>query len=166
MRTTIFPMRNFHVRPAFWGVDRDFKDVIDNIENVWEGIGSSVTSDFKETDQAYFLSVDMPGVNKANLEIQAEDEHILINATRKRGWADSENNAQKVSKTVLIPKEVDMDKIQAHCVDGVLYLALPKIEKTKPKKIEITEGFNSTTWSNLLNEKLDNKKGQKKTMEA
>ena len=159
LRTTIIPMRNFHIKPAFWGVDRDLKDVMDSIENVWEGIGStSTTTDFKETDQAYFMSIDMPGVSKSNLELQVEGEHILINATRKRALVEGEDNTQKITRTVLMPKEVDKEKIQAHCEDGVLYLALPKVEKAKPKKIEISEGFKNTTWNNLLSEKKETKK--------
>ncbi len=157
-KTTVLPMRNFHIRPAFWGVDRDLKEVMDSIENVWEGIGTSgMASDFKETEQAYFMSVDMPGVNKSSLDIQVEGEQLLINATRKRGLIDGEENKQKISQTVLIPKMVDKEKVQAHCEDGVLYLALPKLEKAKPKKIEISEGFKNSTWSNLLSNDKESK---------
>ncbi len=166
MRTTIFPMRDFHIKPAFWGVDRDLKEVMDSIENVWGGIGTSTMTDFKETEQTYFMSVDMPGVNKASLDIQIEGEHILINGTRKRAFADSEENTQKVTRTVSIPKEVDKENIQAHCEDGVLYLALPKLEKAKPKKIEVTEGFKNTTWNNLLSNKKDDLKESSKTTVA
>ena len=156
-KTTVLPMRNFHIRPAFWGVDRDLKEVMDSIENVWEGVGtSSVASDFKETEQAYFMSVDMPGVNKSSLDIQVEGEQLLINATRKRGLIDGEENKQKISQTLLIPKMVDKEKVQAYCEDGVLYLALPKLEKAKPKKIEISEGFKNSTWSNLLSNDKEN----------
>jgi HSP20 family protein len=153
LRTTVFPMRNFHIKPAFWGVDRDLKDVMDSIENVWEGIGAaSPTTEFKETEQAYFMSIDMPGVNKSNLELQVEGQHLLINGIRKRALVEGEDSKQKISRTILMPKEVDQEKIQAHCEDGVLFLALPKIEKAKPKKIEISEGFKNATWNKLLSE--------------
>lgn len=150
-RTTVLPMRNFHIKPAFWGVDRDLKEVMENIENVWEGISPTSTStDFKETENAYFMSIDLPGVNKSNLDIQVEGEHLFINATRKQGLSEKEENKQKISQTLLLPKMVDKEKVQAHCEDGVLYLALPKLEKAKAKKIEISEGFKDSSWSNLL----------------
>lgn len=159
LRTTVFPMRSFHIKPAFWGVDRDLKDVMDSIENVWEGIGTtSTTTDFKETDHGFFMSIDLPGVGKSSLELRVEGEYILINATRKRVLVEGEDNTQKITRRVLMPKEVDKEKIQAHCEDGVLYLALPKAEKAKPKKIEISEGFKNTTWNNLLGEKKETKK--------
>lgn len=157
-RTTVLPMRNFHIKPAFWGVDRDLKEVMENIENVWEGISPTSTStDFKETENAYFMSIDLPGVNKSNLDIQVEGEHLFINATRKRGLSQKEENKQKISQTLLLPKMVDKEKVQAHCEDGVLYLALPKLEKAKAKKIEISEGFKDSSWSNLLSNTEESK---------
>lgn len=157
-RTTVLPMRNFHIKPAFWGIDRDLKEVMENIENVCEGISpTSTTTDFKETENAYFMSIDLPGVNKSNLDIQVEGEHLFINATRKRGLSEKEENKQKISQTVLLPKMVDKEKVQAHCEDGVLYLALPKIEKAKAKKIEVSEGFKDSSWSNLLSNTEESK---------
>ena len=157
-RTTVLPMRNFHIKPAFWGVDRDLKEVMENIENVWEGITpTSTATDFKETENAYFMSIDLPGVNKSNLDIQVEGEHLFINATRKRSLSEKEENKQKISQTLLLPKMVDKEKVQAHCEDGVLYLALPKLEKAKAKKIEISEGFKDSSWSNLLSNTEESK---------
>ncbi|ATH07312.1 hypothetical protein BIY24_04980 [Halobacteriovorax marinus] len=157
-RTTVLPMRNFHFKPAFWGVDRDLKGVMENIENVWEGISpTSAATDFKETENAYFMSIDLPGVNKSNLDIQVEGEHLFINATRKRGLSEKEENKQKISQAVLLPKMVNKEKVLAHCEDGVLYLALPKLEKAKAKKIEISEGFKDSSWSNLLNNTEESK---------
>lgn len=153
MRATILPLRNFHMRPSFWGVERDFKDVIDSIETMWEGNNVNTTqANFKETDQAFLMSLDMPGVNKKNLDIQVEGEQLFIKATRKNVWSEDKTEPIEISKTVFIPKKVDKEKIQAHCEDGVLYLAMPKVEKTKATKIEITEGGKNTTWSNLLSE--------------
>lgn len=142
MRPSIFPMRSLHTRPAFWGVDRDLKEVIDSMESTWMGSSplNSVNTEFKETDQTYFMSIDMPGVNKTKLDIQIVDDQIVIQGTRKKLMLEgNENeNEQKITQRVLIPKHVDRDKIQAHCEDGVLYLALPKLEKVQPKKIAIT----------------------------
>lgn len=157
MRTIVFPMRNFHVKPAFWGLDRDFKDVMDSIQDVWEGIDQSTHTDFKETEQAYFMALDIPGVNKKNLEVQVQGDYVLINATRKKAFFEGDENNQKISRKVLLPKEVDKENVQAHCEDGVLYLALPKAEKAKPKKIEITEGFEGSTWNKFLSENSANK---------
>lgn len=161
MRATVFPMSNLHMRPAFWGVDRDLKEVIDSIENAWAGQSRTTSHDFKETEQAYFLSVDLPGVNQSNLEIQLEGETLLVNATRKKAMFEGEDSEQKITQSYIIPKNVDKEKIQAHCEDGVLYLALPKFEKARPKKIEVSHGGNKGSWKNLLSETILGKKESK-----
>lgn len=139
LRTTVYPFSNFHMKPAFWGVDRDLKDVLETIDSVWNGPASLAQSEFKETPETYFLSLDMPGVNKSTLDIQVDGERLSITGTRKRAMKDENDKEQKVSHEFVIPKDVDTDKIQAHCEDGVLYLALPKQEKAKPRKIEISQ---------------------------
>lgn len=164
MKATIFPMSNLHMRPAFWGVDRDLKEVIDSIENAWGGNARSTEHDFKETDQAYFISVDLPGVNQSNLDIQLEEETLFINATRKKSMLEGEDKEQKITKTFIIPKNVDKDKVQAHCEDGVLFLALPKLEKARPKKIEITQGAGKSSWKNVISETILGKKESKSQM--
>ena len=133
MRTTIFPINPG--RPFFWNMGEELKEVMDNVENIWEEVYRE-TANVKETDQAYLVSLDMPGVGKKDLDIQIEGEQLIVNATRKHTFAES----QKFSKTIGIPKLVDRDKIQAHCEDGVLYLALPKMEKALPKKVALSEG--------------------------
>lgn len=147
MTATFFPMRDSHMRPAFWGVERDLKEVLDSIDSVWNGVSETVSSEFKETDQAYFLSLDLPGVNKANLDLQIEGERLIVNGTRKRVMPEGEDKEQKITRNFLLPKHIDTEKIQAHCEDGVLYIALPKLEKVKPKKIEITQGTTKSGWS-------------------
>lgn len=149
MNATIYPMRNLHSRPVFWGVDRDLKEVIEAMEQVWTGV-SSATSDFRESEQGYFMSIDLPGVSKANLDIQLEGGKLIINATRKRDMLGADTAEQKISRTYVLPEHVDLEKIQAHHEDGVLYLALPKLEKARPKKIELSQGTNGTSWKNLL----------------
>lgn len=158
MRTTIYPLRDFHMKPAFWGVDRDLKEVLDTIDSVWNGVATTANSEFKETPEAYFMSLDVPGVNKANLDIQIVADRIEITGTRKRAMPEGEDKEQKVSHSFLLPKNVDTEKIQAHCEDGVLYLALPKQEKAKPKKIEISHGTNKPSWKNLLGDAFFTKK--------
>jgi HSP20 family protein len=139
MRTTIVPLRNIQFKPAFWGVDRNLRDVMETIEHAWEGSDVSINN-FKETDQAYLMSIDMPGVSKSNLEIETEGDQLTIKAKRKIPFLeDNENNTKEFLKTVDIPKLTNRENIQANCIDGVLYLAFPKAEKAKPKKILVND---------------------------
>ncbi len=129
MNAMIYPIRT-NIMDVFESMERDFPE-------------------FRETENGYYLTVDLPGVNAANLDLQVEGNRLLINATRMREMVDKENFEQKISRTFLIPEHVDQDKIQANMEDGVLYLALPKHEKAKPRKIEISKTTGSS-WKNLL----------------
>jgi HSP20 family protein len=150
-------MSSMQLRPSFWGIDRDLKSILDDMEGVWDGnhLKTSLTN-FHETDQAYLATLDMPGMNKSNLDIQIEESQVRIVGTRIHQRIEGKKqNEEKVSKFVSIPKDVDIDKIQAHCEDGVLYLAFPKIEKMKPKKLKVSNGDLSATWDKLLAEKKE-----------
>ncbi len=149
MRATFSPISELYVKPAFWGVDRDLKEVIKNIENQWEGVETAARADVKETEQAYLVSMDLPGVNKSNLNLSVEGDTISIVAERKKAFAQDEDTKVTIKRTVMMPKHVDKEKIQAHCEDGVLYLALPKAEQARPRKIEVS-GTEKGAWTNLL----------------
>ncbi|MBL7666330.1 MAG: Hsp20/alpha crystallin family protein [Bacteriovoracaceae bacterium] len=157
MQTRFYPLRTLGLRPAFWGFDRDFKDVIEQIEATWDGIERSQFSDFKENDKAFMLSLDMPGVSQKSLEVEVVEQTLNIKASRKRGFdKDSSQNLVTVEKTISIPKNVDREKIQAHCEDGVLYLLLPKHEAVQPKKIKVNTTEQTSSWLNFFN-KIEDK---------
>lgn len=157
IRTTFTPLKTTHFRPAFWGIDRDFKDVVDQLENVWTG-NQTTQYQLKETEKAFLVSIDMPGVSKDNLEIQTDDKMIHITGTRKNLFNTSEDErekatedvARKISHSVRLPELVAADKIQARIEDGVLYLALPKVEKAQPKKIVVEDSVDEKSWGHLL----------------
>jgi HSP20 family protein len=156
MRATVFPINDVHFRPAFWGVERDLSDVVNRIESIWGEKASmpSITfADLQETEKAFLVTIDMPGVNKSDLSLEIEEDRILVNGVRKKSLvADTEEN-QKVFRIVTLPQNVDKDKVQAHLEDGVLYVAMPKLEKEKPKRIELTEGVKSGLWTKFLGDK-------------
>ena len=158
MRATIFPSTGVQFKPAFWGVDRDLAAVVDEMDSIWGGQVPSATmaqADFRETDTAYFVSMDMPGVSKKDLSLEIEEERILVNAMRKRALAGQGENSQKVARVITLPQNVDRDKVQAHLEDGVLYLAMPKEEKAKPKKIELNDSPIGELWPKTLAEKVN-----------
>lgn len=149
------PFKSVHIRPAFWGLDRDFKEVVDQIENTWSGRSTS-SYEVKETDKAFLMSIDMPGVNKKDLEVQTEGKVLHIKATRRNPFSkdseggESESTEKKISHNVRIPDSVDRDKIQARCEDGVLYLAFPKLDQVRAKKIDVLDVTDQEGWINYL----------------
>lgn len=110
---------------------------------------------FHETDGGYVATIDMPGINSKDLKLEAEGHELVIVAERKKRDFDHNGiTSRKYTRRLTIPENVDRDKIEAHCEDGVLTLALPKFEESKARKIEIKTGQEATKgWKGLFGPK-------------
>jgi HSP20 family protein len=101
-------------------------------------------TDIYETDEALVVVMEMPGVDKGNLDIALEDDVLRVSGridfTRyeKLQPVYSEYNIGHYHRSFsLPPRLVDEDKITAEMKDGVLTLTLPKAERVKPRKIPL-----------------------------
>jgi HSP20 family protein len=98
----------------------------------------------RETDDAYGVTVFLPGVSKENLEITAEAGEFRIvgrrSWTQPEGWTalyrESADAAYELS--LAHDNAIDADKIAAELRDGVLRVSLPKAESLKPRKIQVS----------------------------
>lgn len=95
---------------------------------------SSLTS--KQTENEWLAALEMPGVKAEDLSMEFEDGALKLTG-KKKGYFDSSEETE-FSRSIRLPEEVDAEKIEAKLRDGVLLLTLPKLEKAKPKKIEIS----------------------------
>ncbi|MBI2511652.1 MAG: Hsp20/alpha crystallin family protein [Opitutae bacterium] len=99
--------------------------------------------ELKETDEAWGLTVHLPGVAKDGLEISVEENVLSIRG--RRAWAKPEAWTQLYRESVDAPfalalepdNSVDVDQIRAELNDGVLRVSLPKAEAVKPRKIAV-----------------------------
>lgn len=97
-----------------------------------------------ENDQAYNVTVQLPGVAKDGLEITAEAGEIRI--VGRRAWQQPEGWTSLYRESTHAPFElvlthdnaVDAEKISAELRDGVLQVTLPKAEAVKPRKIAVS----------------------------
>ena len=106
----------------------------------------SPLADLSETDNAYVVKVDLPGVNKDQVDIQLQDRELVISGEitepedsssgrrRHRGT----RRAGRFEFRTYLPGEVNADAVTARLSDGVLTVTVPKSEAAKPRKIEIT----------------------------
>lgn len=100
--------------------------------------------DLKETDEAWTLTVQLPGVAKEGLELTAEEDIIRIRGDR--AWRAPEGWTALYRESVDAPFEltfehdhsIDVEKIRAELKDGVLSVTLPKVEAVAPRKIAVT----------------------------
>lgn len=107
---------------------------------------------FLETEEGFLASLDIPGVNFADINIELEDNKLTISAERKNPFDKTGESVKKYNQTLTLPKNIEEDKISAHYENGVLSLTLPKMADQKyKKKIQVLTGQKPKAWSNFLN---------------
>lgn len=99
-----------------------------------------------DEEKSYFISLDIPGLKKEDLDIEVKDNHLYISGERKNpersekeNLIRSERRYGKFSRVFTVPQNVNADSIMARFEDGVLEITLPKEEKTQAKKITISD---------------------------
>ena len=100
--------------------------------------------DVVEDDNAVTIRVDVPGLDPKEIDISIAGQNLTIKGEKVEETEDKGKNAYRserrygaFSRTVALPANVNADKIQAECTNGVLKITLPKVESEKPKRIKI-----------------------------
>jgi len=98
----------------------------------------------KHSSDTYNIEIDLPGVNKDEIELKIEDDYLTVNAIRRmkkevkeEEYYLCESNYGLISRSFVLPKDVDREKISANYEDGRLYISLEKEEARKARSISI-----------------------------
>lgn len=103
-------------------------------------------ADLKETDAAYEVSLEAPGLAREDLELQIRDDLLVlagckVEAAQQAGAAYrmSERRFGRFERAFPIPADADRERIEAAYADGVLTVTLPKTaQAARPgRRIEI-----------------------------
>lgn len=97
-------------------------------------------------DDAFAISVELPGVKRENIDISISGNEVSINAEATEIKEQGEKVRQlygerrygKYQRTIVLPHEVDQNQCQAKYNDGVLELVLPFNQNVLPKKIQVS----------------------------
>jgi HSP20 family protein len=115
-----------------------------NVQRVEEQAWFSPEVNIFETNDGYVLEGEMPGVNKDGLEITLEGNTLTI--VGRRTEADfganpvyRESREGDFRRVFELDPAIDTSKISAKMDQGILELHLPKAEKVKPRKIQVTD---------------------------
>ena len=97
--------------------------------------------DIYENDDEILLHADMPGVVKEDISVNIDNGTLSLSGTRKlssEGTASWEEFTDVTyTRSFSVPQTIDVGRVEAELVDGVLRLHLPKSEAAKPRQIEI-----------------------------
>lgn len=132
---------------AGWGVNRAQAED--------GGIMNLVTPqlDIAETDTAYVLSIDLPGIDGKDIELSADEDMLTLRAERKRQREQTddsgvrfhrlERSVGRFERSLSLPVDADSENISAEFNNGVLEITVPRrddIESARGRRIEIKGG--------------------------
>jgi HSP20 family molecular chaperone IbpA len=101
------------------------------------------TADIYETDDALTVILEVPGVDKNNVDVRVENDLLTVEGrldfSKYRGLQPlyTEYNIGNYARSFRLSSKVDQSKIAAELRDGVLSLKLPKVEEAKPRTIRV-----------------------------
>lgn len=103
-----------------------------------------IRMDVSETDQAYLVKAEIPGVKKDDIKVAIEGNQVSITAEVKKeeekksgSMIRSERYYGQQYRSFTLPQEVDDTKAEAKYQDGMLELTLPKKPGTGSKQLAI-----------------------------
>lgn len=110
-----------------------------------EGCGAWTPAvDIIEKGDDLVIRAELPGVDRDDIEVNADNGKLVLRGERKREVETNEHNVYRLervygtfSRSFSLPKTVDASQISATYKDGVLEVVLPKSEEAKPRKVRI-----------------------------
>ncbi len=100
-------------------------------------------TDIFETEQALTVVMELPGVDKSNVEVNVESDVLTVNGkvdfSKYEGLQPlyTEYNIGNYSRSFELSSKIEQSGIKAELADGVMTLVLPKAEKAKPRRIAV-----------------------------
>jgi HSP20 family protein len=147
-------------RPALavvrrWDPFREMEDVYDRMGQLVADLVSQparqqpgeppsmvAPADIEETDDSYVIDVDLPGVRLGDVDLELRDNELRITGEIKDRQRTGvlrrkERPAGVFEYVIMLPGDVDPDRVEAHLNDGVLNVRLPKATASKARHIAV-----------------------------
>jgi HSP20 family protein len=120
-------------------VERLFDEIIHRPWGVCREVrGWNPSVDLYETEAAFILEADLPGVKAEDVKVKIEDNDLILQGLRTLEKTAShgqfhtmERSSGHFLRRMKLPESVDKDSIDAEFRDGVLRVIIPKVNKPR-----------------------------------
>lgn len=116
-------------------MDRFIKNYVDTAMSLFDDTCKRVVSKVENTESGAKIILVVPGLDKDDLTIKAEDDRLTVSGVNK------ENSETKVlpnfKESFYVGREIDMNNISASLKNGVLVINLQKKKELTGKQIMI-----------------------------
>ena len=100
--------------------------------------------DVVDSDESIIVAVELPGLKPDDIELSVEGSVLTISGEKKEsseekgdGYYHSERHYGRFHRVVKLSSEVDTDNVSTEFDSGVLTVTLPRVERSKRKRIEV-----------------------------
>ena len=137
-----------------WDPFREFEQLQEEMgrlmQSAWSPAGTGdggawiPFADIEETEDAWVIEAELPGVRKDDVNIEMSNSELLISGdiTKRERKGVLRRRARRTGRfeyRVVLPGDVDEEHIEANLHDGVLTVRAPKAERARPRRIEVRE---------------------------
>lgn len=127
---------------------REMDDLFHGFFDGWDwpkrGISRWPALDIAEDDNEYIVKAEVPGCKADDIDISVHGNTLTISGEKKqeeekkeKGYYHVERSYGSFRRDLILATEIDPDKIEASCDNGVLAVKLPKSEKARAVKIKV-----------------------------
>jgi len=119
------------------------KELVSKEEKTVPGRYFVPNTDIYETEDALVVVMEIPGVEKKDVDINIESDTLRVEARidyGKYGGLEplyTEYNIGHFARAFTLSRKIDQQQIGAEVADGVLTLTLPKAREAQPRRIAI-----------------------------
>ena len=128
---------------------RGFDDLHERFASLMQSaLGAGVdrwvpSADVEETDDAYSVELELPGVARDDVDVQLDDRVLSVTGElrekERRGLLHGRSRrVGKFSYSVTLPDDLDEEHVEAQLKDGVLTVRVPKSPHSRRRRIEIS----------------------------
>jgi len=129
--------------------------LFDDIDRVFQSLSHDLSLmgcngprvDIRAEGERYVLEAELPGLEERDIEVKVEENLLTISSdheqkseAKENGYLLKERRSASFCRSFVLPEDVERDKIGASFKDGLLTLDMPKMERAKPKTIDVKKG--------------------------
>jgi HSP20 family protein len=135
----------YHPLDALFDLQRALDARLDSdwLRGATAGTGAYPPINVFQQDDNLVAILEVPGVSKEDLEIQAKDNAIRISGKKAINYPEGvsvhrrERLTGTFNRTLTVPMQINAEGIKAEYRDGVLALFIPRAEADKPRTVRI-----------------------------
>ena len=128
-----------------WDQLRDLLTLQDRLEGLMGGASTGWTPavDLYETGEHYALLVELPGLSREDVQIEARADRLTLRGTRRPASGESprflqlERGHGPFVRTFAFTEPIDVEGVTADFRDGVLAITVPKREASGPRHVPV-----------------------------